>query len=419
MVIPLIRGALKIERCEMQTYKNYSIIGSLKNLYYYPRLSRTGRQEHHKDRRGLPLQDPDIEAVVDAAVNWLMCAQDNSASQDGGVSEKYHLVDGWADSYPETTGYIIPTLLDYSKKKSLPDLRNRARRMLDWLVSIQLPEGAFQGGTVNARPKVPVAFNTGQILLGLASGVKEFGEGYRDVMIRTADWLIRAQDEDGCWRKDASALTISSENTYDTHIAWSLLEVAKIENDGRYAEAALKNVRWALGYQSENGWFDKCCVTNPVKPLTHTLGYVFRGLLEAYLYTGDNDIWLACQKIARGLISAMRSDGCLPGRLTGDWRPGGNWSCLTGTAQIAYCWLKMHQIAENPEYLQAGFAANQYVRRTVSMDGPEEIRGAVKGSFPVFGGYCPYAYPNWGGKFFIDANLLEKEIREKEGSNEH
>ena len=37
------------------------------------------------------------------------------------------------------------------------------------------------------------------------------------------------------------------------------------------------------------------------------------------------------------------------------------------------------------------------------------VRGAIQGSFPIYGRYCPYAFPNWGAKFFIDASLLELE----------
>jgi hypothetical protein len=35
------------------------------------------------------------------------------------------------------------------------------------------------------------------------------------------------------------------------------------------------------------------------------------------------------------------------------------------------------------------------------------MRGALKGSFPLYGGYCSYQYPNWATKFLIDANMLE------------
>ena len=57
------------------------------------------------------------------------------------------------------------------------------------------------------------------------------------------------------------------------------------------------------------------------------------------------------------------------------------------------------------------FAANRYVRRTVRTDGPEETRGAVKGSFPVSGGYGTYEYLNWAAKFFVDAQLFEQDVR--------
>jgi len=50
------------------------------------------------------------------------------------------------------------------------------------------------------------------------------------------------------------------------------------------------------------------------------------------------------------------------------------------------------------------------VRRSVRLDGPPETRGAVKGSFPVSGGYVRFQYPNWACKFFIDAISLERTL---------
>jgi hypothetical protein len=44
-------------------------------------------------------------------------------------------------------------------------------------------------------------------------------------------------------------------------------------------------------------------------------------------------------------------------------------------------------------------------------NGPRETRGAIKGSFPVSGGYGAYQYVSWACKFSIDANMLEREIR--------
>ena len=45
------------------------------------------------------------------ALAWIARAQDHSLSADGGVARHYCLVTGWGTSYPETTGYIVPTII--------------------------------------------------------------------------------------------------------------------------------------------------------------------------------------------------------------------------------------------------------------------------------------------------------------------
>ena len=377
-------------------------------------LPAAARAEARRDRLGLPGDDPGIDRCVDEAVAWVCRAQDNSTSNDGGVARHYSLVSGWSSSYPETTGYIIPTMLEVARRKGDEQLRRRARRMLDWLVSIQLPCGGFQGGNLDAKTVVPVTFNTGQILLGLAAGVEEFGEGYRTPMRRAADWLAATQDDDGCWRKHCSPFTMPGDKVYDTHVAWGLLEAARLAPDAIYASTALANVRWALTHQYENGWFDCCCLTDGARPLTHTLGYALRGILEAYRFSGDEEFLAAARSTADGLLGAMHEDGFLAGRLWPDWEDAARWACLTGTVQIAHCWLLLYDITGEACYRDAALVANGYVRRTMGVSGPPETRGGVKGSFPVNGGYGTYEYLNWACKFFIDSNLAQKDVRQRE-----
>jgi hypothetical protein len=386
---------------------------NLGKIRSYHRLPHAAKREIAADRRGLPEYDPGIERVIADGVAWLGRAQDHSCSYDGGVARHFSLVDGWGSSYPETTGYIVPTLLEYAEHcggEAREEARNRARRMLDWLVSIQFPEGGFQGGLIDSEPKLPVTFNTGQILLGLAAGVRTFGEYYREPMRRAADWLAETQDTDGCWRKHPTPFAQPGEKAYETHVAWGLLVAALVEGSsgGRWAEAGLANVHWALGHQRPNGWFAKCCLENEARPLTHTIGYALRGLIEAYLFTKAPALLAAAQKTADGLLTAIRADGFLPGRLGPDWRGTVRWSCLTGTAQIACCWLLLHEQTGRPSYRDAARVANHFVRRTVKVEGPPETLGAVKGSFPVHEGYCSYQYPNWACKFVVDSNLLER-----------
>src|SRR5690242_5664727 len=43
-------------------------------------------------------------------IRWILRAQRN----DGGIPAYYSLLRGYSESYPEVTGYIVPTLYDFS-----------------------------------------------------------------------------------------------------------------------------------------------------------------------------------------------------------------------------------------------------------------------------------------------------------------
>lgn len=373
-------------------------------------LPAAARTESRRDHRTATLTDPGIESSVTAALDWLGTAQDNSLSNDGGIARDYSLVAGWRASYPETSGYIVPTLL-----RGLPGGRNevyreRARAVLDWLVSIQLESGGFQGGVIGQTPVVPVTFNTGQILIGLACGVQMLGNDYRAAMQRAADWLVRTQDEDGAWRKHPTPFARAGEKAYETHVAWGLLEAAGVEPGRGYAEAALRNIEWALTKQRVNGWFADCCLNDSSRPLTHTIGYALRGLIEGFRFFNDRMLLDAALLTAKGAMSALRANGFISGRLNPNWTGAVRWACLTGSAQLAHCWLLLHQITGESSFLEAGRRANAYVRARVRVDGEPEVRGGVKGSFPIDGEYGKFEYLSWACKFFIDANLLEQEL---------
>ena len=387
-----------------------TIIRSLRNALESDRLPDDAVYERDSDLLGLPEHDPGIDQILLETIGWLGRAQDRSLSDDGGVARDFSLIEGWNSSYPETTGYIVPTLISYANLAHDDETRERARRMLDWLVSIQFPDGGFQGSVIGAEPVIPVTFNTGQILLGLASGTEEFGEEYRNPMKRAADWLVATQDADGCWRSHRSPFTEQTDKAYETHVSWGLFEAARLEPDSNYADAAIANIRWALSLQNRNGWFRDCCLSEPEHPLTHTIGYVLRGVIEAYRFTREQEYLTASVRTADALIGLLRPDGDLPGRLNAKWEGTVDWTCLTGNVQIAACWFMLYEITCEDHYFDAAVKANKFVRRTVAVEGPDERRGAVKGSFPVFGDYCPYEYPNWAAKFLIDSLLLEKNM---------
>ena len=84
----------------------------LRQLRDYLGLPFAAKAENVRDRIGLPAYDPGIDAAVKAAIGWLGHAQDNSPGGDAGVPHSFSLVSGWNGSYPETTGYIVQTLIE-------------------------------------------------------------------------------------------------------------------------------------------------------------------------------------------------------------------------------------------------------------------------------------------------------------------
>jgi hypothetical protein len=373
-------------------------------------LPRVARDAIERDRAGLPASDPGTPLVLPALMDWLAAAQDHSISADGGVARDYSLLRGWSTSYPETTGYIVPTFFDHARLTGDPAWSERALRMADWLVRIQLHSGGFQGGKIDSTPVVPVTFNTGQILIGLAAAQRETGR-YLEPMRRAADWLVQTQDADGCWRRHASPFVAPGDKQYDTHVAWGLFEAHRVDPGRGYLEAGWRNVLWAVGGMTGNGWYPKCRLSSSGEPLTHTLGYTLRGVIEALRIAPESPEFATLNKAARltadGLASALRADGFLPGMIDCHWRSAAPWACLTGSAQVAACWQLLDRLAGERRYEAAVCKVNAYLRRSVLVDGPVHTRGAVRGSFPIDGGYGALEFPNWAAKFLADSLMLE------------
>src|SRR5262245_45069613 len=91
-------------------------------------------------RRAAATPPSDAESLR-AAAAWLARAQD--ATGDGGVAGRFRLAGGWSSSYPETTGYLIPTFLTLADALADTAWQARAQRCVDFLLTIQLPSGAF------------------------------------------------------------------------------------------------------------------------------------------------------------------------------------------------------------------------------------------------------------------------------------
>jgi hypothetical protein len=346
-----------------------------------------------------------------ATMDWLCRAQD--ATPDDGVSAAFDIIAGtWYPSYPETTGYIIPTFFDYATYTRDDSYRARAIRMANWLLSLQLENGGFPGPPWIEPKSQPVVFDTGQIIHGLVRTFEETDEScFLDAARRASDWLVEIQEEDGSWRK----FDMERTHVYNARTAWAMLLIDQIDQNSRYRAAALKNLHWALSQQAPDGWFPNASFEPDEDPLTHTLAYTIEGLLEAGKILSDPRLIGAARVAADALLDRQAQDGYLRGSYCPGWRSEVSWSCLTGNAQMALAWLTFYDMTNDTRYLQAAAMANHYLKQVQSRSaGRPDIRGGVAGSYPIYGDYGHYLFLNWAAKFFADSLMREEQLGKKE-----
>ena len=359
----------------------------------------------------LQIQLSTNEEHMEAAMEWLCHAQDELGS--GGVSAGYSMLNGWSEAYPETTGYIIQTFLKYSLFVDDSNYLKRAIKMGDWEIKIQLPNGAVRGGV--GHNDDPIVFNTGQVILGWTDLYKETKqERYKLAAERASNWLLDIQDEDGKWSK---FVYLDIPHTYHTEVSWSILEVYKITSNKKYLEAAKKQILWTLSNAKENGWFDQAAFAKDRLPITHTIGYTLQGLLESAKYFEPElkekiveIVNKACKNIMNQYADEKRNGlKFLQASFDENWRSLDKYSCLTGSCQVAICFIELHKIKNDTGLLNAATKIIDQVKSTQILRSTNKgILGGIQGSYPIWGKYKPYNYPNWAAKYFVDALLLQE-----------
>jgi Beta-L-arabinofuranosidase, GH127 len=358
---------------------------------------------------------PTAEERLAAAAEWLRRAQD--ATGDGGVSWSYDLRRGWAPSYPETTGYIIPTMLALAARSGDDDFRRRAGKAVEFLARIQLPNGAFPAGTRGERSPRPSVFNTGQIINGLTNwyaATKD--ESILGLARAAADWLLEVQDEDGAWRRFGY---LGYPVTYTAHASCWLAELGVVADEPSYREAALRHIGWVIAQcDRESGWFERSGFSEADhrahRAVTHTYAYTVWGVLDVGVALGRPEFVAAARRSAVALAELTLAGGWLPGIVDASWSGRSNYACLTGNAQMALIWMRLAEIEQDPRFDLAARRVLELVgdAQAVRQRNPG-IRGGIPGSDPIWGSYMPSTLPNWAAKFYIDA-LLTARRRDRE-----
>jgi len=352
---------------------------------------------------------------ANAAVKWLLLAQ--QATPDDGASLGYFPCrvpgNGWMPSYPETTGYIITSLLAYADRFGDPAVRDAAVRMARWEIEVQMPSGAVQGGPVCPPARqTAAAFNTGMVLDGWCSAFQATGEdAFLDAGRRAADFLVDDLDERSYFRTNGAYVSSGEIKTYTCLCAWAMHRFGRLAGERRYQDTAIRVIEAALLQQQSNGWFAHNCLDNSLAPLTHTIGYALQGVLEVGAAAHRQDFVDAVIKGVTPALARIDRHGLLPGRFRANWEPASSSSCLTGNAQIAIVCYRLCELTKSSDYKRAADSLADALKAVQVLESPNQaLIGAIAGSFPLFGAYMRAGYPNWATKYFLDALLLQDRL---------
>ena len=281
------------------------------------------------------------------ALNWLRKAQDLGVDQ--GISAyydaRYRL---WMPSYPEVTGYVIPTFLRYGEI-------DRALAASRWLRRVQLSNGSMPSGPFNSYN--PFEFDTGMALRGWNEIQRVYPEKRTEESMEKALAWIKER-----WLEDPDHF----KPIHNVRTLWTLKELnfPYVQEMSDYFESFLLPNGFPV--EAETEW----------EPLSHFIVYVARGFFEI----GRVDL---ASKIMENLPSIPNS------RYDKEWRPTDDTVCVPGVAQAAILNYKLGN-------KQKAYIARNYL----------ETLTAPWASDPIEANYLPNSQVSWAAKFIADAFYL-------------
>lgn len=267
--------------------------------------------------------------------------------------------------YPEVTGYYIPTLYNWGEAEL-------ARACTRWLLSIQLPDGAFA-----APDGVPYTFDTGQVMRGLCAALNDVA-GAEAGLRKACDWTLTQIDASGRLKTPSTEQwTDIANDLIHTYVLPPLAQAGRLLGVKEYEDAA--------GFVLE--YYKKQEALVPFNRLSHFHAYAMEALTEL----GELDL---ARRGMADVARCQRPDGSIPAY------PDVTWVCSTGIAQYAIVWYALGEKAR----------ADRAIAYLETIQNPS---GGFFGSYGDGAKYIPGGEISWGVKYFLDAWRLK--LRSEEG----
>ena len=260
-------------------------------------------------------------------------------------------------AYPEVTGYLVPTLLQYGE-------RELAIRLIRWLVSVQRADGAYTDPD-HGRSYI---FDTGQVLRALLAGADLVPEA-RDAARQAADYLCAQLIEDG---KGGFGVRYAGTIPESIHlyVLPPLQLAAEVLRSSAYRAAAERCLEYYCAHPE----------ALQIEGLTHFLGYDLEALID-----------LSRADLATPILDVLRAQQAADGAVRGVG--GAAWICSPGLAQLAVCWYKVGQWEPGDKAL-------------TWLEAHQQPSGGFLGSYGPGASYFPHVELSWAAKFYLDAHSL-------------
>ncbi|MBR9922018.1 MAG: terpene cyclase/mutase family protein [Bacteroidetes bacterium] len=327
-----------------------------------------------------------------AALKWLKKSFEvhDFAGSAAFYSRFRHPFKGWAPPYPETSGYLLETLLKHQGEADW--IEEALRKTTQWLCSIQMPSGAFPALYANSG-KASV-FNSGMILFGLAAMQElSLNPQQKEAIQKGGNWIINQLTPDGFWEENNSP-------TYYSRVLWALLRCAEWLDLPK--EKLQHSLEKYLDRASTYYTFEKWGFQASDRAFTHTIAYTLRGFWEAGFLLNNVRATSLTEGALERLSESLKTKE-IAGRYDLHWNGEHRFQCLPGNFQLATLLLRAGKKRQREDFRESGKVLLDNSLKFQKTDPKKETCGGLPGSFPIYGSYMRFKYPNWGPKFLLDA----------------
>ena len=336
--------------------------------------------------------------VVTLQENLKWIKQSFKVNNNLGSSGIRSLKGTWGDVYPETTGYLVPTLHKLGLFLDDEEACELAIKQLSYFESIQNEDGSFFQSNDNERP---ILFDTSQIIEGLYYMAHTIPnpKPVLSMIIKAVDWLGKQLDEKGNFTDYQYVENYNP--AYHARVAWKMAsaELIKYSKPRTKTKALIERI---AELQNENNSYKNWGFEKGAPAFSHTVAYTLRGLWECADITHNRKLRRSILKSITVLAKSITDNG-VAGSYDQDWNGDFDYMCAAGNAQLAILFTSVYRYSGDKKFLSL---VEPLLQPLLRAQRPKLIhRGAIPSSIPMRGAYQRFKYTNWTQKFFCDAIL--------------